>query len=212
MKYIISYCLLSFFLNGYSQHYYGVDGFGMLTLSKKGEFKLNLFDSGPDSGIYKITGDTLVLNSLLNPIEFININSDSIIQLSGFEIPFRVYDEQCMVLDTLSYFDTINERVFIDVDLRKGSLLSFQFLGMFYRGILKEELLGRYWVNLDFSLNRKVYFSDYQLLMLKGVLVPFRELDNDVFDKINGFDFMPMKSGKKGGDYKTYLSGMGGSN
>jgi hypothetical protein len=190
-------------------YYYGINSYGKLTLSNNNKYYLDYFDNDQDTGSYSIIGDTLFLKTNSVPVKFSKIHPDSLIQPNGFDIPIKVYQSGCLILDTVATFDTLQDCVFIDLALQEGYLLSFQFLHCIYSIVLDNDISGKYWFKLDMDFKRKLYFSNYPLLIRDRYLLPFDREANEYYKRINSFEFLPMKKGTKNTKYKTYLSGFG---
>lgn len=206
-----------------SQNYYCVNGYGKIFFLKNGTFYFDYFDVGNDTGTYVIKGDTILLNSSTQPVEFFTCNIEKLQDTSylldvrlrkyakkGFRLEngkFNYYDGE-LLKDTIVKIDSEDKIYVRNMSLFEGSLITFDLFGGYRHVILKDTLFTGYF-KIDVNLRKKVYFENYPLLIRDGYLLPFNEEANEYFKKINGFEFLPMKKGKKNQKYKTYLSGFG---
>lgn len=206
-KYIYAVAIICFSNYCNAQNYYGVDGFGKLTLTKDNKYHLHYFDTGLEEGSFRIYGDTLYLKSDYLPIQLVEMPLDSFYEPKGYNIPFKVYNEDCLILDTIAIYDTINNMAFIDVSIEKGLVLAFEMIPFTYKIMLDTSIKGSQWVRLAKGLNRKIFFDNFPLLIFKDCLIPIDSSKKTVFRRINNLDISPMCKGRRNKKYKVYLSG-----
>lgn len=201
-----------FCLDVYSQEYYSVNNFGKLTLNFDSSFCIHYWDCCIDSGVYKIKGDTVFLNSTIPVSKISRINKyQERIYYFNFVSWVEIFDlNGCLKEKLISIVDTIRKEIKINgVKFEKGQLLNFSILGMPRKMIWNTDTIHSCYIEIDQRIGRRIYFENYPLLMRDKYLLPFDEDANEYFRKINGFEFLPMIKGTKKQKYKTYLSGSG---
>jgi len=211
ISFLFLFCLM-FCISACSQEYYSVNNFGKLTLHNDSSFCFHYWDCGVDSGFYKIKEDTFFFTSNIPAVKFMRIND---YKESNYHFNFvswvEIFDSNgCFKKKKLSKIDTLKNDVKIDsIEFEKGQVLNFSIFGMSRKLLWNTDTIHSCYFEIDLRYGRRIYFENYPLLIRDDYLLPFDEEANEYFRKINGFEFLPMKKGKKNQKYKTYMSGFG---
>lgn len=213
-KTIIVVILVIFIGKVYSQDFYGINGFGKLTLQEDYVFYFHYFDCGIDSGLYNIKGDTLFLNSFYKPVQISQINKfdEGTFYFNtncSYAISCEEEDGSCCDTFPVQTWNIAASVFRMDSTFfNKDDMVDFWGLSRLYRRIIwPSDTIKSAYIQVDTAFGRRVYFENYPLLIRDGYLLPFKS--NNYFRRINKFIFLPMKRGKKDLKYEVYLSGFG---
>lgn len=176
---------------------------------KNGVYKLNYFDVGEDSGTYKESNDTIYLTSANQPVTILPCESECDFR-AGFELPLQVYNSNGCLLEEMNVkLDTNTGLIpLTDIHFLPDQIIVIQVINL-YRIIWPKNSIKKCYLKLDIKIDRSVYFNSFPLCKKNSFLTPCSYNKNKVFKLINGFDFTPLKKGRKGQKYYLHLSGHG---
>lgn len=221
---------INFFIFIYStyfsqKYYYGINGYGRLTLNKNHTYYLEYVEVRIDSGIYLIKKDTLILNSNNKKIKQVDVDYRKLKQflsLNGFYLFYEYNNKVSELLGTKLnlinlniYVDTANNKnsyllLFKDMNIKENSFFYlYSSLGGWYCTIQNNFNWNRDTIAVEFEWGdltalTNTYFNNIRLLKKGKYLFPINTGDIVDYLNLNNDILFPYKRGNKKKKFKKH--------